>query len=56
MQKYIEKYRGFTIQRIGDRINIYDKNGFYVKMVESRKIYAAKITIDEIINQNRKCF
>lgn len=56
MQKYVEKYRGFMIHRIGDRINIYDKNGCYVKRVESRKIYAAKIKIDEIINRNRKYF
>lgn len=31
MKEYVEEYRGFTLRREGDGINIYDKNGCYVK-------------------------
>lgn len=53
MKKYVEEYRGFTIRKMGYALNIYDKNGCYVKRVESLIVRAAKIKIDEIINRNR---
>lgn len=53
MKKFIEEYRGFTIYRMEDALNIYDKNGCYVKRVESLIVNAARIKIDEIINRNR---
>lgn len=54
MKKFVEEYRGFTIYRMGDALNIYDKNGCYVKRVESLIVHVAKVKIDEIINRNRR--
>lgn len=56
MKEYVEEYRGFTIRRMGDALNIYDKNGCYVKRVETLIVRAAEIKIDEIINRNRLKF
>lgn len=53
MKEYVEEYRGFTIRRMGDTLNIYDKNGCYVKRVESHIVSTARVKIDEIINRNR---
>lgn len=53
MKEYVEEYRGYTIRRMGDSLNIYDKNGCYVKRVDSLIIRTAKIRIDEIIARNR---
>lgn len=53
MKEYVEEYRGYTIRRMVDALNIYDKNGCYVKRVESLNIRSAKIKIDEIIARNR---
>lgn len=53
MKKFVEEYRRFTIYRMGDALNIYDKNVCYVKRVESLIVRAAKIKIDKIINRNR---
>lgn len=52
-KEYVEQYRGYTIKRIGDYLNIYDKNGCYVKRVDSLIIRTAKIKIDEIISRHR---
>lgn len=53
MKEYVEEYRGYTIRRMGDALNIYDKNGCYVKRVDSLIIHVAKIKIDEIVARNR---
>ena len=53
-KEYSERYRGFTIKRKSDVIEIYDKRELYVTRVEARNIHAAKYKIDEIItNSNR---
>lgn len=48
-KEYSEKYRGFTIKRKSDVIEIYDKREQYVTRIEARNIHAAKYKIDEII-------
>ena len=53
MKEYVEEYRGYTIRRMGDALNIYDKNGCYVKRLDTLIIRAAKIKIDEIIAMNK---
>lgn len=53
MKEYVEEYRGYTIRRMGNTINIYDKNGCYVKKVDDPIILAAKIKIDGIIARSR---
>ena len=53
MKEYVEEYRGYTIRRMNDTIDIYDKNGCYVKRVDTPIIRAAKIKIDEIIVRSR---
>lgn len=54
-KEYSERYRGFTIKRKSDVIEIYDKCEQYVTMVEVCNIHAAKHKIDEIIvNSNRR--
>lgn len=53
MKKYVEEYRGYTIRRMGNALNIYDKNGCYIKRLDTLIIRAAKIKIDEIISNNR---
>jgi len=53
VEEYVEEYRGYTIKRTRDALNIYDKNGNYVKMVDSLIIKTAKIKIDEIISRCR---
>jgi len=51
--KFVEEYRGYKIYRAGDALNIYDKNGCYVKRVDTLIIRSAKIKIDEIIKNNK---
>lgn len=53
MKTYVEEYRGFVMRRMGDALNIYDKNGCYVKRVDSLIIRVAKIEIDKIINRSK---
>ena len=53
MKEYVEEYRGYTIRRMGDALNIYDKNGCYVKRLDTLIIRAAKINIDEIITTKK---
>ena len=54
MKEYVEEYRGYTIRRMGDAINIYDKNGCYVKRVDTLVISAAKRKVDEIIKRTEE--
>ena len=51
-KKYVEEYQGYTIRRMGNALNIYDKNGCYIKRVDSLIIRVAKIEIDKIIKRN----
>lgn len=54
-KEYSEQYRGFTIKRKSDVIEIYDKREQYVTRVEARNIHTAKYKIDEIIvNSNKR--
>lgn len=53
VEEYVEEYRGYTIRRMGNALNIYDKNGCYVKRVDNLIIRVAKIEIDKIIKRNK---
>ncbi len=53
-KKFVEEYRGFSIYRMGNGLEIYDKNGNYVKREDCLLVNAARIKIDKIIANNRK--
>lgn len=51
---FVEEHRGYKIYRAGDALEIYDKNGVYVKRVESLIVRYAKFKIDEVIAKDRR--
>jgi len=53
-KEFVREYKGYDVWWMGDALNIYDKNGEFVKRVNSLVIRVAERAIDEIIERGVK--